>query len=171
MNLLPIATTAPDQGGVREPRERLKELARAMFALPTEAVNAGDLVRLDIEAMTTHYFAPVACDGPTHIYVRVMHIPKGHAVVGKIHLTHNHFIMASGDLLIVGGDTPERITGFNVMLSRPGMQRAVYALEDTVVLNVHATQGEDLALIEPTVVVETQEEFEMIESAKQGLIA
>lgn len=149
MTLPAVQERAP----LAEPRERIKALAAAMFAVPTVAEKAGDLVRLDTAAMTQHFFAPIEAPDAKHVYIRVMHLPKGATLMGMEHRTTNYFILVSGTLLLVDPDTGEgsRLDGFRVVLTQPGTQRTGHALEDVTMLNVFAVASDDVATAEAAV--------------------
>lgn len=118
---------------------------------------------LHVETPVRHHFAP-GC------YMREMFIPAGTVVVGKIHKKTSHFIMVSGDLEV---STPEgepvRLRGYNVLLTTPGVQRAVYAHEDSIVLNVHPTDETDLAKIEDEVIAKSFDEVDALAAPSSAL--
>lgn len=125
------------------PRVALQRLAEAMQALPTEGA-PGEIVRLDMDALTSHHFTEIAA-GAKHVYLRVLHLPKGTAIIGMEHTRANVFVMASGRLALVDPETGAKseMEGFNVALTAPGTQRNGYALEDTVVMNIFSTAADD----------------------------
>lgn len=94
---------------------------------------------------TKHYFA----DG---MYCREVFRPAGCTIVGKVHLKEHLYIVASGEVTIVGDGYRETITGPKVFVSKPETKRAVYAHTDAVCMTVHRTDKTDLDEIEKEIV-------------------
>ena len=94
------------------------------------------------------------------MYVREIFIPKGTVLVGKIHRhDHPNFLM-SGIVDVVTEDGGiERLKAPLSMISPAGTKRAVYAIEDTVWITVHATNETDLEKIEKEVITENYKEL------------
>jgi len=103
-----------------EKRAAIGALEAALLAIPDSHV----------ETPIEHHFSP-------GLYVRVMRIPAGTVVIGKIHNSENLFVFVSGDLHVETEDGGRRLTDFTVLPTRPGAKRAVVAFADTIVLNVH----------------------------------
>jgi hypothetical protein len=144
----------PDAGVLRK-REEIARLAEVMLARP----------EIHVETPVRHHFAP-------GVYAREMTIPRGTVVVGKIHKTLNLFIMVSGDLEVSTPDGPPvRLTGYNVLMTTPGTQRAVYAHEDSIVLNIHPTDETDLGKIEDQVIAKSFDEIDMLDAMRRPALA
>jgi quercetin dioxygenase-like cupin family protein len=92
---------------------------------------------------TSHFFAP-------GMYCRVVTRQKGDTIIGKTHRKAHFYIVARGAVGVVNVDGTRRILNpGDVVVSQPGTQRAVVALEDgTVCLTVHRTDNTDLDAIE-----------------------
>jgi hypothetical protein len=92
-----------------------------------------------------HTFAP-------GLYIRTLRIPAGAVAVGKIHKTEHIFILSKGRILVVTEDGRQEFEAPYQAICRPGLKRAVYALTDVVVTNVHITDETDLEQIEAAVI-------------------
>lgn len=114
-------------------RDKVTNLAKAMAEMP------------QVELQTDHYFA----DG---MYARVVTRPAGTIIVGKVHKKEHFYIVASGCVDVTVGDEVKRIHGPSIIVSQPGTQRAVFAVEDSVCLTVHRTDKHDLDEIEDELV-------------------
>lgn len=104
-------------------REQLQHLTAAMQ-------ETGQTVELTVE----HYFS-------NKTYVREMVVPKGVALVGKIHRYECTNILAAGKMRIVTEEGRLDISAPYTYVSGPGVTKAMYALEDSVFINVHPWDG------------------------------
>lgn len=93
-----------------------------------------------------HHFAPGQ-------YGRVIHMPAGMIVVGKIH-KHAHVNVLSQGCVQVFTEQEGMIElrAPITFVSSPGTQRVVFVIEDTVWTTVHCTDKTDLAEIEREVI-------------------
>lgn len=124
-------------------RQKVQALEKAMLEYP------------QIEMQVDHYFAHGT-------YTRVLHIPKGACVTGKIHRHSCINIMPKGKMRVVTDEGENDIEAPFIGVSGAGVKKAVYALEDTIWVNVHPWDGEaDLEQIEAEVIVPS---FEMLDS-------
>ena len=119
-------------------RSSIHALQDLMLDMPEEE-------KFDIESLTSHYFAP-------GVYVREYFIPKDSVVVGKIHKTEHINIICQGRCSVSTEDGPLFFEGPCVFTSRPGVKKAVYALEDTTWITIHVTDKTDLDEIEEEVI-------------------
>lgn len=117
-------------------RDKVKFLMKEFAACP------------QAECPLKHYFAP-------GVYIREIFMPAGSIVIGKIHKTEHFNIIQQGKLKILHDDyTNTVLTAPHTFVSKPGIQKVLYILEDTVWSTVHLTEERDLerleaALIEP----------------------
>ena len=103
-----------------------------------------------------HHFAP-------HVYAREMHLPKGHAIVGKIHKhAHLNFLM-KGRVSVSTEEGSKEITAPCIFTSYAGTKRAVYAHEDTTWITVHVTDKTDLSEIEDDIIANNFVELDKLE--------
>lgn len=95
-----------------------------------------------IEPTTEHYFA----DG---MYCRVAARAAGVIVVGRVHKREHFYMVVAGSVAVVQDGAEKKVyTAPAVIVSKPGTQRAVFALTDAVCLTVHRTDKTDLDEIE-----------------------
>jgi hypothetical protein len=90
---------------------------------------------------TEHFFA----DG---MYCRSLFRPADTLIVGKVHKREHLYIVASGEVTVIGKNYKERIIGPRVVVSAPGTKRAVYSHTDATCMTVHRTDETDLDKIE-----------------------
>ena len=114
----------------------LAKIDDKVFALE-EMVKEMPQVELDIE----HVFAPGT-------YARKMVIPAGVVLTGKIHLTEHINIVAAGVIEVRSEGETRRIEAPAIFVSKPGVKRAGFAIEDTVWITIHATEETDPEVIE-----------------------
>lgn len=116
--------------------------------------------QVDLEALTSHYFA----EG---IYLRELRIPAGVVVVGKIHRTQHLTIICSGTVKITTDHGTREITGPAVFVSEPGAKKAAYAVTDVVVMNPHPAETKDLQALEKHFIAPS---FEALEQEKTHVL-
>lgn len=115
----------------------------AAVTLPTDAPT-----REQIDRLKSELFALVKRDGEVVIipedhhaeglYGRSILIPAGTALTGAAHKA-GHLNVCVGDIDVWTEDGMKRLTGINVIPSRPGCKRAGFAHADTWWLTVHVT--------------------------------
>jgi hypothetical protein len=129
-------------------RDKISGLVDFLTGIPGSKQGDSDLCPL------THTFS----DG---IYTREMLIPKGTIIVGKIHKTRHPNFILSGKVLVTNSKTDEamEIEGPCYFVSDPGLQKVVYAVEDTRWITIHRTDSEDLEAIEEEVIAKSYEEL------------
>lgn len=99
------------------------------------------------DELNTHLFAP-------GIYGRKMFIPAGTCIVGKIHM-HSHLnIITHGVIRVVTEFDNILYEGSNTWISKAGIKRAVFAIEDTEWITIHPnpTNTEDLDILENSII-------------------
>lgn len=100
----------------------------------------------NIELPTTHHFAG-------GMYARVVARPAGATVAGAIHKHEHFYIVTKGRVLVTDGMSPAKeYQAGDVIVSQPGTERIVYAVEDSICMTVHKTDKTDLAQIEEELV-------------------
>ncbi len=94
------------------------------------------------ETKLIHHFA----DG---LYGRELHLPKGAILTGKTHRGRTLNIIPKGKIQVSAvGETPRIIEAPACFVSEAGTRRAGLALEDTIWINVHASEETDLVKLE-----------------------
>jgi hypothetical protein len=140
-----LQVTEKNQLSKFELRERIGEFENCLAE--TDGAQFGDVLPLK------HSFSP-------GIYVREIFIPKGTVLTGKIHRhSHPNFLMSGVVDVVTEDGGLERLTAPLSMISPAGTKRAVYAVEDTVWITVHATDETDLDKIEKEVITQDYKEL------------
>jgi hypothetical protein len=142
----------------------------------SEACNLGELTERDkvfaledmmreqtpLELKTEHFFSP-------GIYTRILHIPKGCLLTGKIHKEPILNIMIKGDISVLLGDEVKRIIAPFVIVSPAGSKKIGYAHEDTIWIGCHGTDEVDVCKIEDRFIAQDEKEWlEHIGQARIG---
>ncbi len=96
------------------------------------------------------------------VYLREMTIKKGMVVVGAIHNHLHIFFLLKGHLTLSDKNSVEDYEAPCYVISKPGIQRAVYANEDSIVVNIHKNPDniEDVDELEKKLVSLNIEEYE-----------
>jgi hypothetical protein len=111
-------------------REQVADMARLMAKMP------------QTECPVTHRFAP-------GVYLREISMPADTIVVGKIHKTEHFNILLQGACLIVHDDgRREELRAPMTFVSKAGVQKVLYILEDMIWQTVHVTPETDLMKLE-----------------------
>jgi quercetin dioxygenase-like cupin family protein len=126
-----------------EARHKIMALEEAILKVEGSTYGDSDLMPLK------HSFG----DG---VYVREIFIPKGMILTGKIHRhSHPNFLMKGEVIVYTEHEGRQHLKAPLSMISKAGIKRAVYALEDTVWITVHVTDETDLKKIEDYVIAPT----------------
>lgn len=101
----------------------------------------------------THYHAP-------GLYAREMWMPEDCLITGKIHKTEHICILSQGKVTVSDGGVATTYESPSTIISKVGAKRAIYAHEDSVWTNFHATNLDDPEDIEAEIIAETFEELD-----------
>lgn len=129
-------------------------------SIPTDIPHAQQIAMLDsllrdaeaagqgVQLETWHHFA----DG---LVARTIFIPAGAHLTGAAH-KHEHLNICFGDIDVLTAAGPQRFTGYHVIPSLPGTQRAGRAWADTWWTTVHLNPGNerDIAALEDALVLD-----------------
>lgn len=113
-------------------KKQVDRLAEAMRQLPQIAID------------TKHHWSG-------GMYARSGFIPAGTVIAGCTHKT-DHISIIVGDATLTIGDSVERLTGYNVLPTKKGMTRAIYAHSDCWMTTVCKTEKQTLEEIEDDLV-------------------
>lgn len=96
------------------------------------------------------------------VYLREMTIKKGMVVVGALHNHLHIFFLLKGHLTLSDKNSVEDYEAPCYVISKPGIQRAVYANEDSIVVNIHKNPDniEDVDELEKKLVSLNIKEYE-----------
>jgi hypothetical protein len=109
-----------------------------------------------------HHFA----DG---IYAREMFIPANAVLTGAVHKTNHMCILSMGRVRVATEDGPVELTAPATLIAYPGAKRAIFALEDSVWTNIHATNETDVDKIVEDLTESTAAELQGGAANKQQL--
>jgi hypothetical protein len=129
-------------------RETILKLQAEMAKLPQIALD------------TQHFFVK-------GMYARQIIIPAGTTLIGKVHKSEHFFMLLKGDMTLWTEEGMRRVQAPYVACAKPGIKRVGFAHEDSVCINVHATDSTDLAVVEDELV--EKEELSMIDVHKEAL--
>ena len=135
-------------------RNRILDLESAMKQ--TDGYDEGGKETCRIQ----HYHAP-------GLYGREMWMPEDCLITGKIHKTEHICILSKGRVTVSDGGTVSTYEAPATIISRVGAKRAIYAHEESVWTNFHATELDDPEEIEKELIAETFEELDAIEHQKR----
>lgn len=90
------------------------------------------------------------CNG---MYCRVLHIPAGDLIFGKKHKQGHFTMLMQGRVSIVDDSGTTQMQGPTLWVSKPGVQRTIYAYSDCVLLTVHRTDSTDLSVVEEELII------------------
>ena len=136
---------------VKKLRNNILDFQESISNLPEGSVFFGDTDNCPV----TNTFA----DG---MHIRQIEIQKGIFAIGKIHLHEHVSFLLKGKMVIVDEENGRKtINAPMTIISKPGIKRAVYALEDCVFTNVFAnpTNEKDIDKLEKNNVVDTYDQY------------
>ena len=133
-------------------REKVEELEAILQNLPP------------VELPLKHHFA----DG---IYAREMFMPAGTVLTGAVHKTTHMCILSKGHVRVATADGPVELIAPATLIAHPGAKRAIYALEDSVWTNIHATTETDLDKLVEELTESTAAELQGGSANKQQIAA
>jgi len=102
-----------------------------------------------------HYHAP-------GLYGREMWMPADCLITGKIHKTEHICILSKGKVTVSDGGTVKTYEAPMTIISKIGAKRAIYAHEESIWTNFHATPLDDPEEIEKEIIAETFEEVDAL---------
>lgn len=145
---VPTALTMRDKVNAIEAEMKQVPKGAILNVVPIEDAD----IIANIELKTEHFFSP-------GIYTRVLHIPKGCLLTGKIHNEPILNIMIKGDISVLIGDEVKRIVAPYYVVSPAGSKKIGYAHEDTIWIGCHGTDEVDITKIEKRFVSASEQEF------------
>jgi quercetin dioxygenase-like cupin family protein len=96
------------------------------------------------------------------VYIRQMDMKKGSAVVGHIHNHEHVWFLLTGNLAVATEKTVEEYIAPCYVIAQPGSKRVIYALEDSIFVNIHKNPSntKDIEELEKDIVSTTFEKYE-----------
>ena len=94
--------------------------------------------------------------------VNIMDMKKGSAVVGHIHNHEHVWFLLTGNLAVATEKTVEEYIAPCYVIAQPGSKRVIYALEDSIFVNIHKNPSntKDIEELEKDIVSTTFEKYE-----------
>ena len=105
------------------------------------------------ELPVTHYFTG------NGLYGRSLLIPKGTVATGYIHKHEHIAILLDGEVSVMLESGLQHVTAPMVVVSPPGVKRAVYAHKDSIWFTCHKVVGDTVELVEHELVAKSYEEY------------
>ena len=102
-----------------------------------------------------HFFVPAIEEGGCNLYTRELTVPKGMSFTGQLHRHAHMAFLMKGELLVVSETGKKHIKAPHTWVTPSGAKRAFYALQDSILTNVHLTSylgEENLEQIEEEVI-------------------
>lgn len=119
---------------VKSIRPEVTQLVQTLSTLP------------QTECPVKHHFSP-------GLYMREIFMPADTIVIGKVHKTEHFNILVKGSCFIVHDDgTHDLLTAPLTFVSKPGVQKTLYIVEDMIWMTTHVTEETDLAMIESNLI-------------------
>ena len=142
---------------------KFKENVQTVSAGLKDLIAVGILKSVENNLKLTHHFTSINDKYGCGLYARELFIPKGSLLIGKIHKQHHLNIVLKGKVSVVTETGKQYFEAPCIFDTPPGGQKACYAEEDTVWVNIHLTEhlGEDkLDAIEAEVIAPSYEALE-----------
>lgn len=137
--------------------QHIADLKEAM----QQAIDNGDIPKID--APLEHYFA-------SGLYGRRIYVPAGTTVVTKVHKVQHIAIAIKGTCTVIDQDGKKSIVSApSVFITEPGTQRAIFCHDDVEWITVHASQSNDVQVIEKNVTCDSFEEYNMLIESQRAL--
>ena len=95
-------------------------------------------------------------------YAREIFIQAGTCLTGKIH-KHEHInVISQGKCVVVTEDGKETLEAPLTFISKAGIKRAVFAIDDTVWTTIHPTEQTDVDSVEEEVIAKSYDELNQL---------
>lgn len=126
-----------------------------------QAIDDGAIAKVD--APLEHYFA-------AGLYGRRIFVPAGTTVVTKVHKVQHIAIALKGTCTVIDQDGNKSIVAApSVFITEPGTQRAIFCHDDVEWITVHASESNDVQVIEKNVTCDSFEEYNMLIESQRAL--
>lgn len=126
-----------------------------------QAIDGGEIAKVD--APLEHYFA-------AGLYGRRIFVPAGTTVVTKVHKVQHIAIALKGTCTVIDQDGSKSIVAApSVFITEPGTQRAIFCHDDVEWITVHASDSNDVQVIEKNVTCDSFEEYNMLIESQRAL--
>ncbi len=115
----------------------------------------------DGKGIATMPDVPIKNQFADQLYIRQMDLKKGHVIIGAVHNHHHVWFLLTGRVYIIEGEEKIEHIAPCYTISKPGAQRVIYAVEDSIFVNVHKNPSntQNIKELESEIVSMTIEEF------------
>lgn len=124
------------------------------------AIDSGEAECAIDQSSLRHFFTEMQEEYGCGLYTRELTVPKGMVFVGKLHRHQHMAFLLQGELLVVSSTGKKRIKAPYTWVSPVGAKRAFYALEKSILTNVHITKHlteDELSELEEEVIAPSYE--------------
>ena len=136
-------------------RSNILALESSMKGLPGYDEGGDEICRI------RHFHVP-------GLYGREMWMPADSLITGKIHKTEHICVLSQGKVTVSDGGDSVTYNAPATIISKVGAKRAIYAHQESVWTNFHATELSDPEAIEKEIIAESFEELDlMLEQTKR----
>jgi hypothetical protein len=138
-------------------RKEIETFEKALIAAAD-----GDLIEGDGKDIVHSQKFPMKHTFADGVYIREMFMKKDSAVIGAIHKHLHVWFLLTGRLVIAKEESKEEYLAPCYVLAEPGSKRVIYAVEDSVFVNVHKnpTNTQDILELEKNIVALNREDYE-----------
>jgi hypothetical protein len=112
-------------------------LSPALMRQKIEALQAAVSQMPQYEPITKHTFHG-------GMYCREVFRHAGVLVVGKVHKKEHFYLIVGGTVMITTDDDVQYVVGPQLLCSKPGTKRAVYAETDTLCMTFHRVESDNV---------------------------
>jgi len=95
------------------------------------------------------------------VYSRRIEMPKDMLIVGRMHMKDN-FLTIVGDVTIWTEEGMKRLKGTNVLKTRPGVKRVIYAHEASTLITFHYCPEQDIEKVEQMIFADVDKEEQLL---------
>jgi len=121
-----------------------------------------------VEPETENYFIPT--EGG-FLYCRKVSRPANVATLGRVHKQEHFYIVAKGRIAIRGSSGTVIYNAGDVIVSKPGTQRLVVSLEDSVTITMHKVASMDMEEVETELVEDdVKSNYDVGNKVKHGVL-
>lgn len=138
--MTPVTAESVTYGPVERARAKVEKAERIMENMP------------QADCPITHHFAP-------GVYMREMAVPAGVLLTGAVHKTEHLSVLSKGHIYVINGGDRLELRAPATVLSPKGVKRAIYAVEDSVWMTIHATNETDTAKLVEELTTSTEDEL------------
>ena len=138
-------------------RKEIETFEKALIAAAD-----GDLIEGDGKDIVHSQKFPMKHTFADGVYIREMFMKKDSAVIGAIHKHLHVWFLLTGHLVIAKEESKEEYLAPCYVLAEPGSKRVIYAVEDSVFVNIHKnpTNTQDILELEKNIVALNREDYE-----------